>query len=48
MELCLKVGEAAVCLKWAGLSDLVDSIQLILWVIAIWQLYLFRQAARNR
>jgi len=27
MEICLQAGEAMTCAKWAGLSNLVDTIQ---------------------
>ena len=48
MELCMKIAETIVCAKWAGLSELVDSIQLVVWIATIYQLYLLKQAHSQR
>lgn len=33
MEVCLKISETVTCLKWLGLSEIVNSIQLMLWIL---------------
>lgn len=39
MEMCLHIGEVVACVKWAGLSDQVAFIQMLLWLTYLWQLW---------
>jgi hypothetical protein len=47
MEVCLSVNDVVGCLRWLGISQLVDTIQLFIWVVFLWRLlYLIKIVPR--